>query len=67
MNKSDPPQRIAGETGPAGLDAEVAVNSMPSGIAGSLARGEAISLLGFGTFGMWSCEVLRRQYPTLWY
>ena len=34
-----------------GSAAEAAVNAMLSGIAASLARGEAVSLLGFGSFG----------------
>ena len=44
-------RRIVGETGLTRPDAEAAVNSMLSGIAASLARGEAVSLSGFGTFG----------------
>ena len=51
MNRSDLVQHVAGETGMTRSAAEVAVNSMLSGIAGSLARGEAVSLAGFGTFG----------------
>ena len=51
MNKSDLVRRIVGETGLTRPDAEAAVNSMLSGIAASLARGEAVSLSGFGTFG----------------
>ena len=44
-------RRAAGETGPTGPDAGATVNSMLSGTAGSLARGEAFSLSGFGTSG----------------
>ena len=51
MNKSDLVGHVAGETGLTGPAAEAAVNPMLSGIAGSLARGEAVSLPGFGTFG----------------
>lgn len=51
MNKSDLVRRIVGEAGLVGLDVEAAVNSMLSGIAASLARREAVSLSGFGTFG----------------
>ena len=50
MNKSDIVRHVAGETGMSRSAAEAAVNSMLSGIAGSLAREEAVSLLGFGTF-----------------
>lgn len=51
MNRSDLVQHVAGETGMSRSAAEAAVNSMLSGIAGSLAQGEAVSLPGFGTFG----------------
>ena len=50
MNKSDIARHVAGETGLNRADAEAAVNSMLSCIAGSLARNEAVSLVGFGTF-----------------
>ena len=50
MNKSDLVRYVAGETGMSRSAAEAAVNAVLSGIAGSLARGEPVSLLGFGTF-----------------
>ncbi len=50
MNKSDLVRHVAGETGMNRSAAEAAVNAMLSGIAGSLVRGEPVSLLGFGTF-----------------
>lgn len=50
MNKSDVVLHVADETGQSRSAAESAVNAMLSGVAGSLARGEAVSLLGFGTF-----------------
>ena len=50
MNKSDLVRHVAGETGLTRPAAEAAVNAMLSGIAGSLARGEAVGLPGFGTF-----------------
>ena len=52
MNKSDPVRHITRETGLTRSDAEAAVNPMLPGIAGSLARGKAVNLSGFGTFGM---------------
>ena len=52
MNKSDVVWHVAGETGLSRSAAESAVNAMLSGIAGSLARREAVSLTGFGTFGI---------------
>ncbi len=51
MNKSDVVRHVAEETGLTRSAAEAAVNSVLSCVAGSLARGEAVSLLGFGTFG----------------
>ncbi len=51
MNKSDLVRHVAEDAGMTGSAAEAAVNAMLSGVAASLARGEAVSLLGFGTFG----------------
>lgn len=50
MNKSDVVRHVAEESGMIGSAAEAAVNATLSGIAGSLARGEAMGLPGFGTF-----------------
>ena len=63
MNKSDLVRHVAGETGMTRAAAEAAVNSMPSGIAGSLARGEAVSLPGFGTFATRSRPARRGRNP----
>lgn len=51
MNQSELIQHVAEETGMTRSAAEAAVKSVLSGIAGSLARGNAVSLPGFGTFG----------------
>ncbi len=51
MNKSDLVRHVAEEARMTGSAAEAAVNAILSGVAASLARGEAVSLLGFGTFG----------------
>lgn len=50
MNKSDSVRHVAGETGMSRSAAAAAVDSLLSCIAGSLARDEPVSLLGFGTF-----------------
>ncbi|MCY4318425.1 MAG: HU family DNA-binding protein [Alphaproteobacteria bacterium] len=50
MNKSDLVRHVADETGLSRSAAEAAVNAMLSGIAGSLVRKDAVSLVGFGTF-----------------
>ena len=51
MNQSQLVRHVAEETGMTGSAAGAAVKSVLSGVAGSLARGEAVSLPGFGTFG----------------
>ena len=51
MNKSDLVRHVAEEAGTTGSAAEAAVNATLSRVAASLARGEAVSPLGFGTFG----------------
>jgi DNA-binding protein HU-beta len=51
MNKSDVVRHVAEETGLSRSAAGAAVNSMLSCVTDSLARGQAVSLLGFGTFG----------------
>ena len=51
MNQSELIRHVAEETGITRSAAEAAVKSVLSGIAGSLARGDAVSLPGFGTFG----------------
>ncbi|MCY4557722.1 MAG: HU family DNA-binding protein [Chloroflexi bacterium] len=50
MNKSNLVRHMAHGTRLSRSSAEAAVNSTLPGIAGSLARKEAVSLLGFGTF-----------------
>lgn len=51
MNRSDLVRHVAEETGMTKSAAAAAVISMLAGIGGSLARGEAVSLPGFGSFG----------------
>ena len=51
MNRSDLVRHVAEESGMTKFAAAAAVNSMLSGIAASLARGEVVSLPGFGAFG----------------
>ena len=50
MNKTDLVRHVATEAGMTQAAAGSAVDAMLSGIAGSLGRGEAVSLPGFGTF-----------------
>lgn len=51
MNQSGFVRHVAEETGMTRSAVGAAVKSVLSEIAGSLARGEAVSLPGFGTFG----------------
>ena len=50
MNKTDLVRHVAGETGMTRAAAGNAVDAMLSGVAGSLAHREAVTLPGFGTF-----------------
>ena len=50
MNRTDLVRHVADEAGMTRAAAAAAVSAMLSGIAGSLGRGEAVSLPGFGTF-----------------
>ena len=51
MNRSELVRQVAGETG---LDpaADAAVKAVLEAVAGALARGEAVQLVGFGAFGV---------------
>ena len=50
MNKTDLVRHVADEAGMTRAAAGAAVDAMLSGVAGSLSRGEAVTLPGFGTF-----------------
>ena len=63
MSKSAPVRRIAGETGLTTPDAGAGVNSVPSGIAGSFAREEAVSHSGLGTFDARRCPARAGRNP----
>ena len=50
MKKSDIVERVAGEAGVTKSAAEDAVGAVFSAIAGALARGEEVTVAGFGKF-----------------
>ena len=50
MNKMDLVASVAGKTGLTKKDSEKAVNAVVASIEGAMAKGEKVSLVGFGTF-----------------
>lgn len=52
MNKSDLIKHIAGEAGISQSQAEKALNGFTGAVSQSLAAGQPVSLIGFGTFGI---------------
>ncbi len=51
MNKAELIEEVAGETGLTKRTSGKAVNAVISAISDCLARGEKVTLVGFGTFG----------------
>ncbi len=56
MNKADLVDHVVSETGMTKKDSEKAINAFFEGITSSLAKGDKVQLVGFGTF-----EVRERQ------
>lgn len=52
MNKADLINHVATEAGLTKAQAENAINSFTGAISGSLANGEPVTLIGFGTFSV---------------
>lgn len=52
MNKAELIEQVASQTGLAKRTAREAVDAMVSAISDCLARGEKVTLVGFGTFGV---------------
>lgn len=52
MNKGELIDKVAGEIGVTKKEAKTAVESVFSTITGCLAKGDAVRLVGFGTFGI---------------
>ncbi len=52
MTKADLAAAVAKETGMTKKQSEAAVNSVVDAVKGALAKGEAVRLVGFGTFSV---------------
>ena len=52
MKKSDISNHVSAETSLSKVDAEGALNAVLSAISDSLARGESVTIAGFGTFSV---------------
>lgn len=59
MNKAELVEEVTNQTGPTKRAAREAVNAIMSVITDSLARGEKVTLVGFGTF-----QVVRKKART---
>ncbi|MBE9502545.1 MAG: HU family DNA-binding protein [Proteobacteria bacterium] len=52
MTKDQLVEKIAGDAGITKKEAQSALKSITSGISGALAKGDSLSLVGFGTFSV---------------
>jgi DNA-binding protein HU-beta len=52
MNKNDLVTAVASEAGVSKAQAEACVNAVTTSISGTLAKGDKVSLIGFGTFSV---------------
>ncbi|OJU74907.1 MAG: hypothetical protein BGO09_06935 [Bacteroidetes bacterium 47-18] len=52
MNKAELIAHVAGDTGLTKAQAEQAINSVTGAITNTLASGDAVTLIGFGTFSV---------------
>ena len=52
MNKSDLIDVVASETGSTKVDAAKALDAFVDAVTGALAKGDSVSLVGFGTFSV---------------
>ena len=50
MNKADLIDVVASETGSTKVDAAKALDAFVDAVTGALAKGDSVSLVGFGTF-----------------
>jgi len=63
MNKSDLIQSVVEKTGLTKKDSASALDAMFNGITGSLAKGESVQLIGFGTFEVRSRQAREGRNP----
>ena len=52
MNKADLIDMVASETGSTKVDAAKALDAVVDAVTGALAKGDSVSLVGFGTFSV---------------
>ena len=52
MNKADLIDVVASETGSTKVDAAKALDAVVNAVTGALAKGDSVSLVGFGTFSV---------------
>ena len=64
MNKADLIQAVAEKSGLTKKDSAIAVDAMFDGITDSLAKGESVQLIGFGTFEVRSRQAREGRNPS---
>jgi DNA-binding protein HU-beta len=52
MTKDQLVEKIAGDAGISKKEAQAALKAVTSGISGALAKGDSVTLVGFGTFSV---------------
>ena len=52
MTKDQLVEKIAGDAGTSKKEAQAALKAVTSGISGALAKGDSVSLVGFGSFSV---------------
>lgn len=52
MTKEELVEKIAGDAGTSKKEAQAALKAVTSGVSGALAKGDSVTLVGFGTFSV---------------
>ena len=52
MTKDELVEKIAGDAGISKKEAQAALKAVTSGVSGALAKGDSVTLVGFGTFSV---------------
>ena len=63
MNKGDLIDRVSGDAGISKAQADRAIDSVLGGITDSLRKGERVTLVGFGTFGISQRKARKGRNP----
>ena len=64
MNKADLIDVVASETGSTKVDAAKALDAVVNAVTGALAKGDSVSLVGFGTFSVRQRAAREEYKPT---